>query len=290
LHAPRMENRPPYLWPLMLVGVGAISCAAILIKLCSAPPLAIAGYRLGIASVIMWPAFLAGGSWRGLDRAQLGWALLAGLFLALHFGLWLYSLTFTSVASSVVLVTINPLFVGLFGWLFLGERVGPRLGIAVGLVLAGGALIGGAALVQGGTAMKGNLMALAGALMASLYLLVGRKLRSGMGVVPYATACYSATTLLLLAGCLATRVPLTGFPATDYLYFALLAVGPQILGHTVFNWGLRYLPASRIAMLIVAEPIGATVLAYLILHQRPSPGEVAGGILILAGVYLSSSR
>jgi len=282
-------DRPRHLWPLMAVGVASISSAAVLIKLCQAGPLAVAFYRLGLASLLLWPVFLARRSWKELDPGKLAWAVLAGLFLALHFGLWLYSLSYTTVASSVVLVTLNPLFVGILGWLFLGERVGVRLVLAIALVIAGGLLISGGALQAGGTAMKGNLLALGGALMASLYLLAGRRLRVSMGIVPYATVCYTATTLILLAGCLALGVPLRGFPASTWLLFLGLALGPQILGHTVFNWGLRYLPASRIAMMIVAEPVGATVLAFLVLAQAPTPGEMAGGALILAGVYLSAA-
>jgi len=273
----------------MAVGIASISSAAVLIKLCRAGPLTVAFYRLGLASLFLWPVFLARRAWRGMDARKLGMALLAGLFLALHFGLWIYSLEYTSVASSVVLVTLNPLFVGLLGWALLGERVGARLAAAVVLVIAGGALIGGGAMRLGGPAMKGNLLALGGALMASLYLLAGRRLRPTTDIVAYATVCYSAASALLLAGCLAWGERIWGFaPATWWLFLAL-ALGPQILGHTLFNWGLRFLPASRIAMMIVAEPIGATVLAFLLLGQAPTPGEVAGGILILGGVYLSAA-
>lgn len=274
---------------MMAVGIVSISGAAVMIKLCQAGPLSIAFYRLGLASAFLWPFFIRDRGWRQFDARRLGLALLSGLFLAGHFGFWIYSLEFTSVASSVVLVTLNPLFVGILGWAFMGERVGARLALAVALVIAGGVLISGGALQTGGGAMKGNLLALGGALMASLYLLAGRRLRASLGIVPYATACYSASSLVLLAGCLALGEPLRGFTATTWLLFFGLALGPQILGHTVFNWGLKYLPASKVAMMIVAEPVGATVLAFLVLSQAPTAGEVAGGALILVGVYLSAA-
>lgn len=284
-----MSGKPAYLWPMMVLGMASISSAAVLIKLCQAGPLAVAFYRLGLASLVLWPFFIARRGWASFDPRRLGWTLLSGLFLALHFGFWLYSLEYTSVSSSVVLVTLNPLFVGLLGWLFLGEKVGWRLAAAIALVIAGGLLIGGGALRAGGQAVKGNLLALGGGLMASLYLLTGRKLRGEMGVVPYATVCYTATAVLLLAAGIASREPVSGFPGSTWLLFAALALGPQILGHTVFNWGLKHLPTSRIAMMIVAEPIGASILAFLVLGQAPTPGEIAGGGLILAGVYLSAT-
>jgi drug/metabolite transporter (DMT)-like permease len=289
LRQPTLERKPPYLWTMMALGIASISSAAVLIKLCRAGPLAVAFYRLGLASLMLWPAFISQRGWRSFDGKKLAGALLSGFFLAMHFGLWLYSLEYTTVASSVVLVTLNPLFVGLLGWLFLGERVSWRLGAAIVLVIAGGLLIGGGALQAGGRAMAGNLLALGGALMASLYLLAGRRLRQGLGVVGYSTVCYTATSLILLAAGLAAGERLWGFDGRTWGLFLALALGPQILGHTVFNWGLRFLPASRIAMMIVAEPIGATVLAFLLLGQAPTPGEIAGGILILGAVYLSAT-
>lgn len=289
LRQPILERKPSYFWAMMALGVASISSAAVLIKLCRAGPLAVAFYRLGLASLFLWPAFIAQRGWRSFDGKKLAGAMLSGLFLAMHFGLWLYSLEYTTVASSVVLVTLNPLFVAILGWLFLGERLSWRLGAAIVLVIAGGMLIGGGALQAGGRAMAGNLLALGGALMASLYLLAGRRLRQGLGVVGYATVCYTATALLLLAAGLAWGERLWGFDHRTWSLFLALAIGPQILGHTVFNWGLKFLPASRIAMMIVAEPIGATVLAFLLLGQAPTPGEIAGGILILGGVYLSAT-
>lgn len=284
----RNLSQPRYFWPLLAVGILAISSAAVMIKLCQAGPLAIAFYRLGFAAALLWPAFIKQRAWTAFDARKFGLTVLAGVFLTLHFGLWLYSLNYTTVASSVVLVTLNPLFVALLGWIFLGEKVGGKLIAAIFLVVAGGAIIGSGALRSGGQALEGNLLALGGAVMASLYLLIGRRLRPDLGIVPYATVCYTVTALWLLAGSWAFGVPLSGFPLTTWLLFFGLALGPQILGHTVFNWGLKHLPASRIAMMIVAEPIGAAILAFIILGQAPTWGELAGGVLILIGVYLAA--
>ncbi len=283
------DRRPDYLWPLMALGVVFISSAAVLIKLCPAGPLATAFYRLALAAAVLWPIFFWQGAWRCLDSKTLLGASVAGVFLAGHFGLWIYSLSYTTVASSVVLVTLNPLFVGILGWAILGERLNSKMLLAIVLAVAGGIAIGGSAFQSEGQAIKGNLMALGGALMASLYLLAGRQIRARLDIVPYATICYSVSALGLLAGSLAFGEPLAGFGLKTWAILAALALGPQILGHTVFNWGLKYLSASKIAMLILAEPIGATVLAFFLLGQSPSTREILGGVLILMGIYLAAS-
>jgi drug/metabolite transporter (DMT)-like permease len=285
-----MLQKPAFFWPVMFLGITGISFGSILIKLSTAQPLAIAFYRLCFSSLLMIPVFFYKGEHARIDRRQLGWVLVSALFLSLHFITWVYSLSLTSVTSSVVLVTINPLFVSILGWLFLREKVGKRLVWAIAIVVAGGAVIGGRSFAAGGVANWGNLLALAGALMASGYLLTGRHLRKNMSLVSYTTWCYLFTAIILLLASLMTKTPLTGLGKVNYIYFLLMALAPQLLGHSVFNWGLKYLPTSRIAMLIIAEPVGATILAYLILKQAPSVYELIGGIFIMAGVYISAQE
>ena len=272
----------------MAAGVTGIAFGSILIKLATAGPLAIAFYRLLFTSVILLPVFAAQRKSRALTMSDIGWAGLAGVFLSLHFVLWIYSLNFTSVTSSVVFVTTNPLFVTIFGWLIFKEKASRGLLLAIALVICGGLLIAGqSALAGGGRANIGNLLAMGGAVMASGYLLIGRKMRPRLDIITYTTVCYGITALILFASCFVFRVTLFEFDKVNYLWFLLAALGPQLLGHSSFNWGLKYWPASRISMLIITEPVGATILAFLILHQRPSLYEVLGGLLIMAGVYLS---
>ena len=272
----------------MAAGIVGISFGSILIKLATAGPLAIAFYRLLFTSVVMLPVFAVQRKYRSIAKHDLLWAALAGVFLSLHFVLWIYSLNFTTVTSSVVFVTTNPLFVTIFGWLFFREKASKGLLLAIVLVIAGGLMIAGrSAFSSDVRANLGNLLALGGAVMASGYLLVGRQMRSRMDIISYTTICYSFTALILLASCLVFRVPLSGFARINYLWFLLAALGPQLLGHSSFNWGLKYWPASRISMLIIAEPVGATILAYLILNQVPSIYEICGGLLIMLGVYLT---
>ncbi|MEW6685960.1 MAG: DMT family transporter [Candidatus Edwardsbacteria bacterium] len=157
-----MTNKPPYLWPVLMAGMVSISFAAIIIKACQAPPLAIAFFRLAISSILLWPVLALKRPLKGICGSDLLWTVIAGVFLSLHFGLWIYSLNYTSVVSSVVFVTVNPLFVGILGWVFLRERVGKRLLLAIVLVLVGGVLIGGRSAFVGGTANFGNLLVLVG--------------------------------------------------------------------------------------------------------------------------------
>lgn len=283
-----MPQKPSYFWPVMALGVTGISFGSILIRLSSAQPLATAFYRLMFSGLLMLPFYLGQSGPKKISLNDLGWIALSALFLNLHFVTWVYSLSFTSVTSSVVLVTINPLFVSILGWVFLKEKTGPRILIAIAVVVARGAIIGGKALAAGGMGNLGNLLALTGALMASGYLLTGRHLRKRLSLVTYTTICYSMTAVILLVASLAAKTPLGGFPKVNYLYFALMAIGPQLLGHSIFNWGLKYLPTPRIAMLIIAEPVGATILAFLMLGNRPSVAEIAGGVLIMTGVYLAA--
>jgi drug/metabolite transporter (DMT)-like permease len=270
----------------MLSGMAAISCAAVLIKSCQAPPLAIAFYRMGISVALLLPLFAIRRGWKGISPGDILWSILSGAFLSLHFILWIYSLSYTSVASSVVFVTTNPLFVSLLGWMLFRERPGARIFLAITLVLAGAGLIAGKPGLSG-SANFGNLLALGGAVMASGYLLTGRHLRARMGLLPYVTLCYGTTSLMLLSVALAFGVPLSGFGGRTWLFFVLLALGPQLVGHSSFNWGLKYLPTPTVAMLIITEPVGAALLAWAILRQMPTLPEAGGGMLILAGVYLT---
>lgn len=282
-----MQHKPRYFWAVMAAGIIGIAFGSILIKLATAAPLAIACYRMLFTIALLAPVYAIRRD-RRFSATDLGWTALAGVFLSLHFVLWIYSLNFTSVTSSVVFVTTNPLFVTILGWLLFRERSSRGLLLAVALVIAGGLVIAGrSAFTSDARANLGNLLALSGAVMASGYLLAGRRLRPRVDIITYTTVCYGITALILLASCFVFRVSLFEFDKVNYLWFLLAALGPQLLGHSSFNWGLKYWPASRIAMLIITEPVGATILAYLILNQRPSLYEVLGGLLIMAGVYLS---
>jgi drug/metabolite transporter (DMT)-like permease len=276
-------------YPVLFAAVGIISFASILIKLADAPALIIAAYRLGIAGLLLTPFALSRkrGQLRALSSRDLGLSLLSGAFLSLHFLAWISSLQYTSVASSVVLVATNPIFVGLGSVWILKERLHPLLVWGILLSVAGGALIGSEDLRLGGMALYGDLLALLGAITHSGYLLVGQRVRRKTDTLTYIWLVYGMAALILLAAVLGTRVPLTGYSAWTVLMIVLLALGPQLIGHTSYNWALRYVSAATVAVVILGEPVGATLLAYWILGEGITPQKVLGGALVLAGIYLA---
>lgn len=265
---------------VLTLGVVSLSWAAVLIRLTVSPAVTVAAWRMTLAAALLVP--LWGVRRARLSRRGLGLALVAGGFLALHFALWTESLRLTTVASSVALVTTNPLFVGLLSSLFLGERPSRALWQGIGLSVAGGLLIGWGDFALGGTALLGDVLALLGAVASSAYLLVGRRARDEGSLVPYATVVYGIAAALLLAGASGGGDPLP-LP-TEWLWIALLALGPQLLGHTSVNWALRRFPASAVAVAILGEPVGATLWAYLVFGEVPGIPQGIGIVLVLLGI------
>ena len=264
----------------LLLGVVAVSFSAILIRLTQSPSLVVAAWRLMLASAALVPWSLARG--RGLSRRGLLLSLLSGAFLALHFAAWIESLRHTTVASSVVLVTTNPIFVGLFS-LALGEPPTRALWQGIALSTLGGVLIGWGDFALRGSALWGDLLALVGAVMASGYLLVGRRMRRHGELLPYVATAYGTAALLLLAAMSlfsGEKLPLRA----DWLWIGLLALGPQLLGHTSFNRALRSLPASAVAVAILGEPVGAALWAYLVFGEGIGPLQGVGMVLVLLGI------
>lgn len=275
---------------VLSVAVGLISTAAVLIKLAEAPVIVIAAYRMGISALLLAPV-----AWTfrrkeiaSLSRNQWGFFLLGGLFLSLHFLTWIASLQFTSVASSVVLVTTNPIFVGLGSVFLLNERLSPLLVGGIVLSVLGGFLIGYGDLRLGGGALYGDLLALLGAVAGSAYLLVGRRVRSRTDTLTYVSVVYGIAGFVLVVSTALQSRAFLGYSTMTYLVMILLALGPQLIGHSSFNWALRYLRAPTVAVIILGEPIGATVLAYFVLGEGITPLKTAGGVLVLMGIYLAA--
>jgi drug/metabolite transporter (DMT)-like permease len=273
---------------LLAVGVIAVSFSAVLVRLADAPGLAQAFYRCAFAAAVVLPIGVIRHAdvYRSLSRPRWGLALVSGLFLAGHFATWIPSLSYTSVAASTVIVTTQPLWVALFGGI-AGERTSRRALVGIAVALAGTLVITGGDLGGGGRALVGDLLALAGAVCAAVYVLAGRKLRQELSVVVYTSIVYT-TAALTLAVCMAVSgTRFAGYPAKTWLLFALMTIGPQFLGHSVFNYVLGEVQASVVAIAVMAEPVGATLLAMAILGEIPTSGAVFGGALILGGVYMA---
>jgi drug/metabolite transporter (DMT)-like permease len=295
--------------PLLAIAFGllAVSTASIFIRYAQAeaPSLVIAAMRLSIATLVLAPLALARRRQEltSLRRRELSLALLSGLFLALHFATWISSLEYTSVASSVVLVSTTPLWVALLAPLTIKEPITRLVVAGMLLALLGGAIVGvsdACAWVDGGLicpalstfvrgdAFLGDLLALVGALTAAGYLIIGRRLRVRLSLLSYITLVYGMAALALLVIMFAAGYQPLGYPPLTYLWFVLLALVPQLIGHTTFNWALGYLSAAYVSITLLAEPIGSTILAYLLLDETPTFVKGFGAILILIGIVIAS--
>lgn len=291
----------------MLFGILAVSTASIFIKyaLVHAPPLVIAASRLAIATLVLAPVVLLRrrAELASLSRLELGLALLSGIFLALHFATWISSLEYASVASSVVLVSTTPLWVALLAPFTTREPISRLVIAGMALALVGGAVIGlsdschwqgnqftcpSLAEFVRGKAFLADLLALAGAIAAAGYLIIGRRLRSRVSLLSYIFVVYGMAAVVLAGIMFAAGETPLGYPPVTYLWFVLLALVPQLLGHSTFNWALGYLSTAYVSIALLGEPVGSAVLAYFFLGEAPGFLKVIGAILILAGIYIAA--
>ncbi len=279
-------------YPGIAIGVAAVSFAAILIRLADAPPLVVAAWRLTVAALVLWPPTLAAArpELSRLSRRDLGLIFLSSIFLALHFGLWITSLSYTSIATSVILVTSSPLFVAVFSYFVFRETISRTMIVGIGVCIAGTLIIGFDNWTQGSVDLLGSLLAFLAALAVSGYLLIGRRLRQRMGVLVYGSLTYTSSAVLLVAAALIAGEPFFGYPGKTYLWMVLLALGPQIVGHLSLNWALRFVTATLITIAVLGEPVGTNILAFLIFHETPRLLEAVGGVLILGGIGVTFWR
>jgi drug/metabolite transporter (DMT)-like permease len=280
------------LW--MVVGVVAISTSPVLIRLAAVPALALAFWRCLAGAAVLAP-FARRGRAGGLARGDLARLVVAGVFLAAHFALWNASLALTSVAAATTLVSCTPLFVGI-GARFLGEAPGRRTWAGIVLATVGAVVIGVSDAVAGPVAgagaagasgLLGDALAFAGAAAVAVYLLIGRVVRRRLPVSTYAASVYGTAAAVLFPACLLTGSSLGGYPAGSWLAVAGVVVGPQLLGHTVFNSLLTSVSATVVSVVLLLEPVGATALAWLLFGELPAAGFWVGAPLVLAGSWLA---
>ena len=273
---------------VLLVGVVSVSFAAIFIRLAEAPPLVIAAYRLTIASLvlILLTYKKTVPSLKQLSGRDSLLLLLSSFFLALHFALWITSLSYTSIASSVILVTCHLAFVAVISY-FLWHEVLNRLTIG-GMVIAfaGVVLINYGGFDFGSQAILGDVLALIAGFFMGGYLILGGYLKNRIEIMPYLTLIYTGAAIILLLATVGFGYSFTGYSGTTYLMMALLAVVPQLIGHSSFNLALRLIPVTLVSVAILGEPVGATLLGYFILDEVPTVKELIGGVLILAGIFI----
>ncbi|CAN5251949.1 DMT family transporter [soil metagenome] len=271
--------------PAVAVGVLAVSAAAIFIRLADAPALAVAFWRGTLGVLVLLPFALYRRDAFPRGRALAG-GIASGVALGAHFGFWISSLDYTSVAASVVLVCTQPVFVAILAYLVFGERTSPLSFLGILVALAGTVVISSDGSV-GSATFFGNTLAVIGAMTVAVYVLIGRSLRTtGVGVLPYSIVVYSSAAATLLPAALYSGAPLWGYSGETWFWLGAITMGPQILGHTVFNWALRYVEASIISGTILADPFVSALLAGLILTERPGLPTLLGGVIVLAGLLL----
>ena len=276
----------------LFVGVLSVSFAAIFIRLADAPPLVIAAYRLTIASLILIPiaSIKSRQSLKKLSRHDIFLILLSSVFVALHFGLWITSLSYTSIASSVVLVTAHPAFVAVISYFLWSERL-DKLTIG-GIIVAflGVIFINYSGFTFGSQAILGDLLALIAGFAMGAYLIIGRQLRARIDLLSYLTILYTVSAIILLVATVIFDYSFFGYSTTTYIMLVLLAIVPQLIGHSSLNLAVRLIPATFVSVAILGEPVGATLLGYLILDETPSVNEIVGGLFILGGIFLVMRR
>lgn len=296
---------PPLL--VLLFGILTISTGSIIVRFAQgyAPSLVIAAWRMIFATLVLSPIALSRsrGELSKLDRGELVLVGLSGFFLALHFATWITSLEYTSVASSVVFVTSTPLWVAIAAPFTLKEPISRPVLVGMGLALAGGVIVGlsdtctlraGALSCPDvadffrGRAIVGDLLAIIGAIMAGAYVIIGRRLRAKYSLVAYIFMVYGIAAIVLAAVMLLHGNSPAGYSLAAYAWFLLLALVPQLLGHSSFNWALGYVSVGLVSVALVGEPIGATLLAYFLLGETPTALKIFGAILILIGIVIAA--
>jgi len=279
----------PKTMAVMVAGVVAVSFAAIFIRLSTAPPLIISFYRMFFSSVLIfiyasWRRGI-GSELRKLTGKDLGLLVIAGLFLSIHFAFWVTSLSHTSVASSVVLVTTQPLFIVLIESTFLDKKPSKRFLFGLAVAAVGSFLIGYGDFRGAEFGIIGDVFALMGAIMAAGYFLIGGEVRQRIKILPYILIVYGFSSVFLLGFCLVAGLPLVGYSPYNYSLFLLLAAIPTLIGHTSFNWLLNEVKASMVGVTILGEPIGSSLLAIVFFEEYPSYWVIAGGSFVLMSIY-----
>lgn len=274
---------------ILISGVVAVSFAAIFIRMSTAPPLIISFYRMFFSSVLIF-TFVSfrgdiGAELRKLTRKDLLLLIIAGLFLSFHFAFWVTSLSYTSVASSVVLVTTQPLFIVLIESTFLDKKPSKKFLVGLVVAAAGSFLIGLGDFHTAEFGLIGDVFALLGAVMAAGYFLIGGEVRGRIKLLPYILIVYGFSSVFLLGFCLVAGLPLFGYSGYNFSLFLLLALIPTLIGHTSFNWLLNEVKASMVGVTILGEPIGASLLAIVFFEEYPSYWVIAGGSFVLLSIY-----
>lgn len=282
-------NKPtinPYI-PI-IIGVVSVSLSAILVKLANADAGVIAFYRMLFSVIIMSPIFFLKYTHeiKLLNKRDWIFSGVAGVFLAFHFILWFESLQYTSVASSTVLVTMQPLFAFVGTYFFFGEKISIKTIVAAAIAIGGSVLISWGDFRVSGTALYGDVLALIACALVTGYLLFGQEVRKRLSLITYTMVVYSSSTICLFIYVLFKGESFGPYPSIDWTWFVLLAIVPNLLGHNLFNWSLKYVSTNVISIAILFEPIGAAILAFFVFAEHLILSQIIGGSIVIIGIML----
>lgn len=272
----------------LLIGLAAISHAAVLIRLADAHPIVIAAFRLAVAALVIVPLamFRCRSEWRALSLKGLLYALGAGTFLALHFACWIASLSFTSIASSVVLASLTPVWIVLATVVVFRRRLTFLSLSSVLLSVIGSVIIGIYSVGSAGQSLLGDALALAGGVFMAGYLILGQQVRQELSLLAYISLCYAFAAILLALAVVAMGLPVVGFDARTYLAMIALGLLAQVIGHSTYNWALKHFSPGFVSVCLLGEPILGGLLGLIYLQEGISGPTLIGGTFILAGIYL----
>jgi drug/metabolite transporter (DMT)-like permease len=279
----------------LFIGIICVSLASILIKLTNdVPSVIMTSYRLAISSLILIIySLIKYGKIELYSRKDMLIAALSGLFLSAHFIFWIASIKYTSIPSSVTLVATSPIFVAFFSFFVLKETQNRAIIVSIFLSFIGLFILTSS---DGGLvfdkidkiSLMGDVLAIFGAVAVSGYFIVGSYLRRNMNIVQYITLVYSFAAIFSLIFAYFSNEKFTGYKESSYIYMFLLAVVPQLIGHTSFNWALKYAKTSAVAIATLGEPIGATILSYIIFNQGVSLIQGLGMAIVLSSIFIAS--
>lgn len=272
----------------IVIGVLSVSLSAIFVKFSNAESGVIAFYRMLFSVLLMLPLFLKSYTHelKTLNKKDWLFSSIAGIFLAFHFILWFESLNYTSVASSTVLVTLQPLFAFVGTYFFFKESLSIKTILSGVIAISGSVLIGWGDFQVSGQALYGDLLALIACALITIYLLFGQDVRKRLSLVTYTMVVYSASTVALFFYIVVKGQSFGPYPTIEWGWFILLAIIPNLFGHTLFNWAIKYVSTNVISIAILFEPVGAAALAYVIFNEKLQATQLIGGAIILVGIIL----
>ncbi|WP_084242460.1 DMT family transporter [Planomicrobium okeanokoites] len=270
----------------IIVGVISVAMSAIFVKMTNADSGVTAFYRMLFSILIMSPLFFFKYTHEVKKLSKRDWLFttIAGIFLAFHFILWFESLNYTSVASSTVLVTLQPLFAFAGTYFFFKEKLSVKTIVSALIAIGGSVLIAYGDFKISGQALFGDILALIACALITAYLLFGQDIRKRLSLVTYTFVVYGVSTITLFFYIVLKGESFGPYPAQEWMWFVLLAIIPNLLGHTLFNWALKWVSTNVISIAILFEPVGAAILAYFILGEYLNASQIIGGTVVILGI------